>query len=131
MMSTTYILYWVFIIGYLVRRKYIEGRTSILGRISARGLRRQQANGAGFEIERDEHDALLGDSDDELERNRVTEALNEQAFLRVLRRAKKGDQLGDKISTAMAIINGAIEELGEPAVAMSFNGGKDCKCCST
>lgn len=111
--STTYILYWVFIVGYLVRRKYIEGRTSILGRVSARGLRRQQARQAGFAVERDdEREGLLGDSDDELERTRVTTPLNEQAFLRVLHRAKRGDALGKKIRTALEIINGAIDELG-------------------
>ncbi|TXT06057.1 hypothetical protein VHUM_03530 [Vanrija humicola] len=45
---------------------------------------------------------------------------------KVLARAKAGDDLGTKISTAIALIEGVLDNLGESGVALSFNGGKDC-----
>ncbi|CAD6573846.1 MAG: 3'-phosphoadenosine 5'-phosphosulfate sulfotransferase [Tremellales sp. Tagirdzhanova-0007] len=45
---------------------------------------------------------------------------------RVLKRAKSSDPLGLKIAQALDLINGVLHDLGEEAVAISFNGGKDC-----
>ncbi|GFZ44659.1 hypothetical protein JCM24511_02383 [Saitozyma sp. JCM 24511] len=47
-------------------------------------------------------------------------------LLRVLQRAKQQDDLGVKIASAMALIQSVLDDLGESAVAISFNGGKDC-----
>jgi len=52
--------------------------------------------------------------------------LRSEDFLRVLRRAQEGDDLGDRIARALELIQGAMNELTEQAVALSFNGGKDC-----
>ncbi|KAL1409661.1 3'-phosphoadenosine 5'-phosphosulfate sulfotransferase [Vanrija albida] len=45
---------------------------------------------------------------------------------KVLRRGKEGDDLGVKIATAISLIEGVLDNLGESGVALSFNGGKDC-----
>ena len=52
--------------------------------------------------------------------------LGSEDFLRVLKRAKKEDDLGTRIANALELIQGALDELDEQAVALSFNGGKDC-----
>jgi FAD synthetase len=52
--------------------------------------------------------------------------LRSEDYLRVLRRARKGDDLGDRIARALELIQGALDELTEQAIALSFNGGKDC-----
>ncbi|KAK4683697.1 hypothetical protein P7C73_g6535, partial [Tremellales sp. Uapishka_1] len=53
--------------------------------------------------------------------------ISESRLLRVLQRAKQGDELGSKIAKAIELIEGVLDDLGEDAVAMSFNGGKDCE----
>ncbi|KLT40178.1 adenine nucleotide alpha hydrolases-like protein [Cutaneotrichosporon oleaginosum] len=45
---------------------------------------------------------------------------------RVLQRAKEKDALGVKVAAAIALIEGVLDDYGEQAVALSFNGGKDC-----
>ncbi|ORX34999.1 hypothetical protein BD324DRAFT_633572 [Kockovaella imperatae] len=45
---------------------------------------------------------------------------------RVLQRAKRKDDLGHKIANALDLIDQQLQSLGEEAVAISFNGGKDC-----
>ncbi|GMK58182.1 hypothetical protein CspeluHIS016_0502140 [Cutaneotrichosporon spelunceum] len=45
---------------------------------------------------------------------------------RVLERAKGKDSLGVKLAAAIALIDGVLDDHGEEAVALSFNGGKDC-----
>ncbi|BEI90161.1 uncharacterized protein CcaverHIS019_0302310 [Cutaneotrichosporon cavernicola] len=45
---------------------------------------------------------------------------------RVLERRKDKDSLGVKLAAAIALIDGVLDDYGEQAVALSFNGGKDC-----
>jgi len=52
--------------------------------------------------------------------------LRTEDFRRVLERAQKGDDLGARIAKALELIQGVLDELTEQAVALSFNGGKDC-----
>jgi FAD synthetase len=47
-------------------------------------------------------------------------------LVRVLRRAQDPDDLGTKINDALALIESVLDDLSEQAVALSFNGGKDC-----
>lgn len=45
---------------------------------------------------------------------------------RVLARSHEADPLGIKIANAITLIDSVLESHGEPTVAISFNGGKDC-----
>ncbi|KAL7420329.1 3'-phosphoadenosine 5'-phosphosulfate sulfotransferase [Cryptotrichosporon argae] len=45
---------------------------------------------------------------------------------RVLSRGKDDDALGQRIGAALALIEGVLDDIGEDALAISFNGGKDC-----
>ncbi|RSH89437.1 3'-phosphoadenosine 5'-phosphosulfate sulfotransferase [Saitozyma podzolica] len=67
----------------------------------------------------------------------TTPPIRTAELLRVLQRAKQQDDLGVKIASAMALIQSVLDDLGgvravmliadsESAVAISFNGGKDC-----
>ncbi|ADV24661.1 FMN adenylyltransferase [Cryptococcus gattii Ru294] len=49
-----------------------------------------------------------------------------QSLRSVLERAQKQDSLGKLINEALVLIESVIDILGEQAVAISFNGGKDC-----
>lgn len=45
---------------------------------------------------------------------------------RVLRRSKDKDDAGRRIAGAIALIERVLQDIGEEALAISFNGGKDC-----
>lgn len=47
-------------------------------------------------------------------------------FVNVLKRAKQADSLGERITKAIQLIDAVLDNLDEKAVALSFNGGKDC-----
>ncbi|OWT40218.1 hypothetical protein AYX14_01845 [Cryptococcus neoformans] len=49
-----------------------------------------------------------------------------QSLHTLLERAQKQDPLGKLINEALVLIESVIDILGEEAVAISFNGGKDC-----
>ncbi|ORY27375.1 hypothetical protein BCR39DRAFT_538543 [Naematelia encephala] len=52
--------------------------------------------------------------------------ISAKELLRVLERSKQADELGGKIAQAIELIEGVLDDLGEEAIAISFNGGKDC-----
>jgi FAD synthetase len=52
--------------------------------------------------------------------------LTSKHFDNVLHRSKRADELGNKIAKALELIESCLASLTEQAVALSFNGGKDC-----
>ncbi|WWD22839.1 hypothetical protein CI109_107333 [Kwoniella shandongensis] len=48
------------------------------------------------------------------------------SLLAVLERGTKADRLGKLIQEALVLVQTVLSDLGEEAVAISFNGGKDC-----
>ncbi|WRT63539.1 uncharacterized protein IL334_000444 [Kwoniella shivajii] len=53
-------------------------------------------------------------------------SIDPSSLLAVLERAQKADKLGRLVKEALVLIETVLSQLGEEAVAMSFNGGKDC-----
>ncbi|WVF66325.1 hypothetical protein IAT40_001065 [Kwoniella sp. CBS 6097] len=56
----------------------------------------------------------------------MVEAISATSLLAVLERAERKDRLGGLVREALVLIETVLSGLGEEAVAMSFNGGKDC-----
>lgn len=56
----------------------------------------------------------------------MVDAIAPEQLIRVLRRARETDDLGTRIQKALALIESVLDDLTEQAVALSFNGGKDC-----
>ncbi|WVQ93943.1 hypothetical protein IAU59_001021 [Kwoniella sp. CBS 9459] len=56
----------------------------------------------------------------------MVETISKTSLLAVLERAEQKDRLGGLVREALVLIETVLSGLGEEAVAMSFNGGKDC-----
>jgi FAD synthetase len=59
-------------------------------------------------------------------RSTMVQPISPDNLVRVLRRSKQNDDLGRKISQAIELIQGVLDGMTEDAIALSFNGGKDC-----
>lgn len=56
----------------------------------------------------------------------MVSCLPSTCFVEVLKRSKEVDALGQKVAKAIELIDSVLDDLTEEAVALSFNGGKDC-----